>query len=263
MSKSIAHTQSRRREFYPIQICILACDAQTLKDNTLGLLKQHHIPTDNIHVFVKTNSLQQQFKKLLKAGTYASLRSCEENNSCIHTARNTFPVGTPLVFLTDRIRDVIERVAVDPGKPKSMIKTKSLLKILKDGFSQCQQEGSHCWGIAPRIQDLGRKGALECPTVPSPHLWGELNEGGAVHTTRWDCVGELERSFAESSSGRRMALLRNVGVIVRSSESVKAERQKVLRQFAAICPALGFGCHTDTAGGFTRKREEREEALVP
>ena len=83
--------------------------AETLRDKTLKVLKDHKIPAEKIHVFVATPEEKERYQSLLEAGTYGKLIVAIPGMAAVRNfITEHYPVGQQIVNMDDDISGFLE-----------------------------------------------------------------------------------------------------------------------------------------------------------
>jgi len=169
--------KTRKRIHFPYEIAIPSYKrAETLRDKTLDFLKKYRIPSQKITVFVANKEEEKIYKDTLKPGTYGKIvvgirGMCPIRNFIT----KYYPVGTLLVNIDDDIKGFLEYDASKPRKEKPL---RSLLAVIKTGFSECEKAKTQIWGVYPVANGFFMK-----PKVSTDiryiigSFWGCINPG--------------------------------------------------------------------------------------
>ena len=141
MSKAIPKQHTKKCESFPFEICIpVSADENPvqLRDTTLLMCKAYRIPAEKITVLVAEKSQEAGFRSTLLPGTYGRILTGKRIQS------GFFSEGTPIVYINSCITGIYEYDSEAEGQRKA---TKSLLGLLKAGFSEAEKAGALLWGI--------------------------------------------------------------------------------------------------------------------
>ena len=141
MSKAIPKQHTKKCESFPFEICIpVSADENPvqLRDTTLLMCKAYRIPAEKITVLVAEKSQEAGFRSTLLPGTYGRILTGKRIQS------GFFSEGTPIVYINSCITGIYEYDSEVEGQKRP---TKSLLGLLKAGFSEAEKAGALLWGI--------------------------------------------------------------------------------------------------------------------
>jgi hypothetical protein len=144
MAKTLPKQQGKKCESFPFEICIpvgIGENPIQLRDTTLLMCKAYRIPVEKITVLVAEKSQEAAYRSALLPGTYGRIQSGKRIQS------GFFSEGTPIVYIDSCITGLFEYDADAQGHRKP---AKSLLGILKAGFSEAEKAGALLWGIQTR-----------------------------------------------------------------------------------------------------------------
>jgi hypothetical protein len=139
MAKTIPKQHIKQKGVFPYEICIPVSSEENpvqLRDTTLMLCKAYRIPSEKITVLVSEKIQEGIFRSTLIPGTYGRILSGKRIQS------GFFSEGTPIVYIGSCITGFYEYDPDSIHKP-----AKSLLRIFKDGFAECEKTGSLIWGV--------------------------------------------------------------------------------------------------------------------
>jgi hypothetical protein len=140
MSKTVStnNNQNRKCEHFPYEIIIFVGAEENpvqLRDTTLLLCKMYRIPSNKITILLSETSQETKFKNTLLPGSFGKLIVSKSINDTI------IPIGTPIICMNSCITGFFE-YDNDSKKP-----LRSLLGLIKHGFTECQKQGAFLWSI--------------------------------------------------------------------------------------------------------------------
>jgi hypothetical protein len=150
--------------------------AETVRDKTLSVLKKYRIPASKIYVFVADDSEKEIYEKTLEKGTYNQLivgvPGLAEQRNFIS---DYFPVGKKIVEADDDIKGFLE---YDKDAKRSERPLRSLINIIRRGFSECDKVGATLWGIYPVANGFFMKDTVSTDLKNIiGSFWGWINPG--------------------------------------------------------------------------------------
>lgn len=195
MSKTASKHQTRKRGIFPYEIAIPSYKRpETLRDKTLAILKAYRIPVAKITVFVADKEQEKIYRETLKPGTYGKIVVGIVGMGAIRNfISNYYTIGTPIVNIDDDIKGFLEYDADKPRKEKPL---KSLLAVIKKGFSECEKAGARLWGVYPVANGFFMK-----PKVSTDlryvigSFWGCINPGVKEIKITLDDKEDYQRSI--------------------------------------------------------------------
>jgi hypothetical protein len=138
MAKVIAKKDSKRKDYFPYEVCIPVKSKENpvqLRDTTLMICKAYRIPASKITIKLAEQSQEAEFRRILLPGTFGKL-------VVANSAYELFPVGTRCIFLSSCLTGIFQ---VDAENPACKKPAKSLLEILKLGFQECHTKQCNLW----------------------------------------------------------------------------------------------------------------------
>jgi len=169
--------KTRKKSSFPYEIAIPSYKRhEAIKEKTLATLKKYGIPPNKITVFVANKDEEALYKQSLKPGTYGKIVVGVKG---MHDIRNFitgyYPIGTKIVNIDDDIKGFLEYDETLKRKEKPL---KSLLAVIKKGFSECEKAKTKLWGVYPVANGYFMK-----PKVSTEiryiigSFWGCINPG--------------------------------------------------------------------------------------
>ena len=185
MSKTTTSIHSkhhtRKRSLFPYEIAVISTlGPETVRDQTLVLLKAYNIPADKITIWIQTPGQEIQYKSVCIPGSFARIVCIPTQNESefYNTISQTYSPGTPIVYVSDQITGLYEHRSTDE---KTAIPLRSLLGLLHTAFAECKQNGCMIWGIQPpHIHTVYRPTVSTSLHTLSSELWGCINPGPLV-----------------------------------------------------------------------------------
>jgi hypothetical protein len=218
----------RKRSHFPYEIAIITNgNPILLRDTTLNILKAYHIPFEKITIFIKTNSEEQLYKSKLLSSTYGKLvpTSTSTIPEFYNWIQSYYIPGTPVVYIKDSIKYILELSS------SGIQPLKSLVYLIKSGFSECTKQNTCLWGLSSSISSM----------LPSMHyclsyipgmLWGSIIPGPSI-SLRYPVLEDYERSiqtYIKFGSLVQFSMITAVNCI---KETIPAElAEKTMRRFA-------------------------------
>lgn len=195
MSKAASKHHTRKRGTFPYEIAIPSYKRpETLRDKTLTILKAYRIPAAKITVFVADKEQEKMYRETLKPGTYGKIVVGIVGMGAIRNfISGYYPIGTPIVNIDDDIKGFLEYDADKPRKEKPL---KSLLAVIKRGFSECEKAEARLWGVYPVANGFFMK-----PKVSTDlkyvigSFWGCINPGVKEIKITLDDKEDYQRSI--------------------------------------------------------------------
>ena len=195
MSKVASKRHTRKRALFPYEIAIPSYKRpETLRDKTLTILKAYRIPANKITVFVADKEQEKMYRETLKPGTYGKIVVGIVGMGAIRNfISDYYAIGTPIVNIDDDIKGFLEYDADKPRKEKPL---KSLLAVIKKGFTECEKAGACLWGVYPVANGFFMK-----PKVSTDlkyiigSFWGCINPGTKEIKITLDDKEDYQRSI--------------------------------------------------------------------
>jgi hypothetical protein len=138
MAKVIAKKDSKRKDYFPYELCIPVKPKENpvqLRDTTLMICKAYRIPASKITIKLAEQSQEAEFRRILLPGTFGKL-------VVANSAYELFPVGTRCIFLSSCLTGIFQ---VDAENPPCKKPARSLLELIKLGFQECQANECSLW----------------------------------------------------------------------------------------------------------------------
>jgi hypothetical protein len=180
MAKVIAKKDTKRKDYFPYELCIPVKSSENpvqLRDTTLMMCKAYRIPASKITIKLAEKSQEAEFRKILLPGSFGKL-------VVANSAYELFPVGTRCIFLSSCLTGIFQ-YDVEGKKP-----AKSLLEIVKLGFQECQRRKCNLW-TTTKINSLKSSISTSLKQISSI-LYGCILTGIDSHL---DSEEEIERSI--------------------------------------------------------------------
>tara|TARA_Y100001970_G_C14256773_1_gene876105 strand:+ start:4756 stop:5553 length:798 start_codon:yes stop_codon:yes gene_type:complete len=123
---------------------------ELLRDQTLRLLKEYHIPQKKIYVFVANNEQSEIYRLVLKK-QYPNI-NIVIGKPGLKEIRNFMPKyfkqGQYIFYLDDDMYALMECVG-DNKKNNKLVRLRSLKNLINKGFRLCEKHKCALWGIYP------------------------------------------------------------------------------------------------------------------
>lgn len=129
--------------------------AETLKNNTLKLLSECHIPHDRITVFVADKEQYKIYKGTI-GDKYKIIIGQEGMGAIRNFIQDHYPEGSYVLEMDDDIQDI--GIAVNS---KKMIPFRKLEDLIKAGFSKCLLHKTRLWGVYPVYNSFFMKNKVD------------------------------------------------------------------------------------------------------
>jgi hypothetical protein len=142
MSKSIttnSSNQNRKCEHFPYEIIIFVGAEENpvqLRDTTLLLCKMYRIPPNKITILLAEKGQESKYNNTLLPGSFGKILVSKTLNDII-------PIGSPFICMNSCITGFFEYDPVNNTKKP----LRSLLGLIKHGFTECQKQGAFLWSI--------------------------------------------------------------------------------------------------------------------
>jgi hypothetical protein len=230
------HNNQRRKTQFPYEIAVISeLGPEAVRDGTLVQLKKYRIPADKITVWTTLPGQEKHYMNVLAPGTFARIFSNPSN--CIsdfyNCISNTYLPGTRILFIKDTVTDWIE---YDERSITRVRPLKSLLALLKTGFSECERLGCTLWGIYP----VAMPSYLQ-PTMTtelkyiSGDLWGCINPGPMLQL-QFSLYEDYERSILYYKRDGCILRLNMVAGITAEDDGAEKQSGKVARRLLEKYP---------------------------
>jgi len=194
MSKVISRHHTRRKISFPWEVAIPSYKRpEILRNKTLAVLKHYKIPPSKITVFVADKEQEKLYKDTLKEGSYGKIVVGIVGMSAIRNfISEYYPVGTQIVNIDDDIKGFLEYDASKHHKEKPL---RSLLAVIKRGFSECEKAEAKLWGVYPVANGFFMKPKISLDLrYVIGSFWGCINPGTTIKITL-DIKEDYERSI--------------------------------------------------------------------
>jgi hypothetical protein len=170
----------RKKAHFPYEIAVITGgNSILLRDTTLNILKAYQIPYNKITVFLQTKSEEEIYKTNLLSSTYGKLISTDTRTKAelYNWIQSYYIPGTPIVYVKDCIKYILEygTHGIQP--------LKSLIHLIKLGFSECTKLETCMWGVSPTIESASRNIHHGVSYLPGS-LWGFINPGPLIQVTQ-------------------------------------------------------------------------------
>jgi hypothetical protein len=195
MSKAISRHHTRRKSSFPWEVAIPSYKRpETLRDKTLTVLKHYRIPASKITVFVADKEQEKLYKDTLKEGSYGKIIVGIVGMGAIRNfISDYYPVGTQIVNIDDDIKGFLEYDASKPRKEKPL---RSLLAVIKKGFTECEKAEARLWGVYPVANGFFMKPKISTDLrYVIGSFWGCINAGTKAVKITLDDKEDYERSI--------------------------------------------------------------------
>ena len=156
--------------------------AETLRDKTLTVLAGYKISASKIYVFVANKEQEQEYKSVLKPGSYGHMIVGVPGMANIRNfITGYFPVGKRIINMDDDIKGFLE---YSKEARRHEVPLRSLDSLIKKGFTESATSGFRLWGIYPVANGFFMK---EGPTSDLKYIigafWGITNPGPILTVT--------------------------------------------------------------------------------
>lgn len=150
--------------------------AETLRDKSLSVLHHYRIPASKIYIFVATEEEKNIYKSILVPETYHKLIIGLPGLAKVRNfISDYFPVGKKIVNMDD---DISRFIKYDENAKRNEIHLKSLLAVIRRGFSECARHGCRLWGIYPVANGFFMKNTVSTDLkYIIGCFWGCINPG--------------------------------------------------------------------------------------
>jgi len=178
----------RKKTHFPYEVAIITGgNPVLLRDTTLNILKAYQIPYGKITIFIQTKMEEELYKSKLLSSTYGKLiPTCTATRADMYNwIQSYYMPGTPIVYVKDCIKYVIE------SSTAGIQPLKSLIQLIKLGFSECTKLQTCMWGISPTLETASNTIQYGLSYLPGS-LWGFINPGPLIQTTQ-SILEEYER----------------------------------------------------------------------
>lgn len=127
---------------------------QTLKNQTLRLLKDYNIDPKKIHIFVSDKEQKKIYEDELDRKDYYKIIIGKPGIKNIRNFMpNYFPEGQYIYYMDDDIYGIYENINTNPSnydkKNNKLVKLKSLKNLIDKGFKMSEKSGLTNWGVYP------------------------------------------------------------------------------------------------------------------
>jgi hypothetical protein len=133
--------------------------AELCNEKTLTMLKENHIPSKKIFVYVANQEEYDEYIKILDKSKYNKLvvgiKGLVPQRQFI---TEQFPTGKHIVFFDDDVSKIDLTMS-------SITRGKSLDHFFKHAFKECHKNKSYIWGVYPVFNPFFRKARPEMTTV--------------------------------------------------------------------------------------------------
>jgi hypothetical protein len=148
--------------------------AETLRDKTLALLENKHVPASIINVFVATEEEKRAYEATLKRGSYGKLIVARPGMGAVRNfITEYFPKGQKIMNIDDDIKDFMELGGDGKLKPVG-----SLMPIFNNGFKTADKKGFRLFGYYPVANGFFMKPRItEDLRYIIGSMWGIVNPG--------------------------------------------------------------------------------------
>lgn len=156
--------------------------AETLRDKTLTVLREHAIPPQKIHVFVANKQEYDTYKTTLDPNSYGHMHIAEPGMAAVRNfITRFFPVGAPIFNMDDDIRGFIE---YSDGAKRNERPLRSLSAAITAGFAAARATGYRLFGFYPVANGYFMKpGHTTDLRYIIGSVWGILNPGPILKVT--------------------------------------------------------------------------------
>lgn len=166
--------------------------AETLRDKSLAMLANNHIPASIIHVFVATEAEKETYAHTLKPGTYGKLIVGEPGMGAIRNFITAyFPVGAKIMNIDDDIKE-FKQLDTRTGK---LVPVKNLDSVFRKGFDMAAKTGFRLFGFYPVANGFFMKDRVtEDLRYIIGSAWGIINPGIDALKVTIDDKEDVQRS---------------------------------------------------------------------
>jgi hypothetical protein len=157
--------------------------AETLRDKTLKVLSDYHIPVNRIHVFVANKEEYQRYKEVLDPKTYGHIRIAKPGMAAVrnYITSKAFPIGKPIFNMDDDIRGFVEYSSSAARNEKPL---RSLTDLINKGFAEARKTGFRLFGTYPIPNGFFMKPTVTTDLRYLPGgAWGIINPGPILTLT--------------------------------------------------------------------------------
>ena len=185
MSKATSSSHSkhhtRKRSFFPYEIAVISTlGPETVRDQTLVLLKAYHIPADKITIWIQSPGQESAYKSVCIPGSFARIVCVpsQSESEFYNTISQSYCPGTPIVYFSDHITGIYEHSSSQTSSAKPL---RSLLGLFHTAFAECKQNECMLWGVQPsHSQTVYRPTVSTSLHTLSSALWGCINPGSLL-----------------------------------------------------------------------------------
>jgi hypothetical protein len=154
--------------------------AETLRDKTLQVLKEHGIPRQRIHVFVANKEEEAAYKSTLDSKTYGHMHVAEPGMAAVRNyITRFFPVGKQIFNMDDDIRGFLEW---SEGARRNERPLRDLAGAITAGFREAHRSGFRLFGFYPVANGYFMRDGP--PTTDLRYIigsvWGIVNPGSIL-----------------------------------------------------------------------------------
>jgi hypothetical protein len=184
--------------------------AETLRDKTLQVLKEHKIPAERIHVFVATPEERERYAATLESGTYGKLIVAIPGMAAVRNfITEYYPVGQQIVNMDDDIKGFLE---FSETARRHEMPLRDLDKFIREAFAESAKTGFRLWGIYPVPNGFFMRAGA--PTTDLKYIigafWGITNPGIDVLRVTIDDKEDYLRSILYYKADGAVVRLNNV-----------------------------------------------------
>jgi len=156
--------------------------AETLRDKTLTVLRNYHIPNKKIHVFVADQAEYDIYKATLDSNSYGHIHIAKPGMAAVRNfITRFFPVGKAIFNMDDDIRGFIEFAE---GAKRNERPLHSLSDAITRGFSDVRKTGYRLFGFYPVANGYFMKpGSTTDLRYIIGSVWGIINPGPILTVT--------------------------------------------------------------------------------
>ena len=223
----------------------------TLKNKTLRILRENHIPKEKIFIFVGNQDEYNKYKKTLP-NYYNKIIIGEVGMAKIRNfITNYFPDGKKIFNMDDDINGFVELTKEKNKKTKSKFHSKKfnnndLNKFIIKGFNECQQNNLSLFGIYPASNPYFMKKRI---TYDLRYIigscWGCINNKSIK--VSMDDKEDFERTLKYYKKDGGVIRFENITVIsdyykekggmqeTRTKERVLESAQKLVNHYPELC----------------------------
>jgi len=178
----------RKKTHFPYEIAVITGgNPILLRDTTLNILKAYQIPYEKITIFIQSKLEEELYKSKLVSTTYGRLIPTYTTTRAdmYNWIQSYYITGTPIVYVKDSIKYIVE------SSTTGIQPLKSLIQLIKLGFSECTKLQTCMWGICPTLKTASSTIQYGLFHLPGS-LWGFINPGPLIQTTQ-SILEEYER----------------------------------------------------------------------